>query len=147
MAAHDWILPARAPLCLPADSLYRTGQAIFHNLSGTVTPDMINAAQEALAQYRTELAATLHPLHFGVSVGRHICVEDVYCEAKARLRGLAATIQPAPEPPPPPARKSPHRSADEVVNDIMSLSDEIKQPGNIYLGEERRDDAAPGGGR
>jgi hypothetical protein len=144
MAAHDWILPARSPLCLPADSLYRTGQAIFHNLSTAVTPDRINAAQEALETYRAELLPTLHPMHFGMSVGMHVCVEDVYHEAKARLRALAATSQPAPEPP---ARRSPQRSADEVVNDVSSLADEIKQPGDTYLGEKRQDDPPPGGNR
>jgi hypothetical protein len=115
MSSRDWILPARYPLCPPADSLYRTGQAIIHNLSGAVTPDMIAAAQEALAQYRTELVSTLHPMHFGLSVGIHICVEDVYQEARARLRGLAATIQPTPEPPAPPAPSRQPVSDDALI--------------------------------
>jgi hypothetical protein len=78
MNARDWILPVRSPLCLPADSLYRTGQVIFHNLSGAVTPDMLAAAQEALEKYRAELLPKLHPMNYGMSVGMHVCVEDVY---------------------------------------------------------------------
>jgi hypothetical protein len=125
MSARDWILPARSPLCLPADSLYRTGQAIFHNLSGAVTPDMINAAQEALEKYRDELFPKLHPMHYGMSVGMHVCVEDVYQEAKARLRGLAATSQPAPEPPAPPPAPSPQPLSDEEL--LANLADYVTQ--------------------
>jgi len=116
MSARDWILPARYPLCLPADALYWTGQAIFHNLSGAVTPDMVAAAQEALEKYRAEPLSTLHPMHFGfLSVGIHICVEDVYQEARARLRGLAATTQPAPEPPTPPPAPTPQPVRDDAL--------------------------------
>jgi alkanesulfonate monooxygenase SsuD/methylene tetrahydromethanopterin reductase-like flavin-dependent oxidoreductase (luciferase family) len=137
MAAHDWMLPARSPLCLPADALYRTGQAIIHNLSGAVTPDMVAAAQEALATYRAELLPTLHPMHFGVSVGIHICVEDVYQEARARLRGLAATMQPIPESPaPPPAPQQQPITADEVVNNLRTLANELKRPRDTYLGTD-----------
>jgi hypothetical protein len=138
MAAHDWILPARAPLCLPADSLYRTGQAIFHNLSAAVTPDRINAAQEALAQYRTDLVSSLHPLHFGVSVGRHVCVEDVYQEAKARLRALAATSQPAPEPPAPPPAPSPQPLSDEEL--MANLADYVAESTkDTFFGQEEEE--------
>jgi hypothetical protein len=141
MSARDWILPARYPLCPPADSLYRTGQAIFHNLSGAVTSDKINAAQEALAQHRTELALTLHPLHFGVSVGRHICVEDVYCEAKARLRGLAATIQPAPESPatPPAPARSPQPLSDEEL--MERLKEYVKESTkDTFFGQDQKEE-------
>jgi hypothetical protein len=120
MSTHDWLLPARYPLCPAADSLYRTGEVIFHNLSGAVTPDMINAAQDALAQYRTELLSTLHPMHFGVSVGLHICVEQVYQEGRARLRGLAVTSQPAPEPPPPPPKP---RTLADAAEDFFADTD------------------------
>jgi hypothetical protein len=122
MSTHDWTLPARYPLCPAADSLYRTGQAIFHNLSGVVTPDMVNSAQDALAQYRTELLSTLHPMDFGLSVGRHICVEQVYQEGRARLRGLAVTSQPAPEPEPPAPPPKP-RSLRDVAEDFLPDTD------------------------
>jgi hypothetical protein len=134
MSTHDWTLPARYPLCPPADSLYRTGQAIFHNLSGAVTPDMINAAQDALAQYRTELLSTLHPMHFGLSVGRHVCVEQVYQEGRARLRGLTVTSQPAPEPPAPPRPK--RRSLADM---LMQFAEEGSQ-----TSEGEGNDAVPG---
>jgi hypothetical protein len=138
MAAHDWILPARAPLCLPADSLYRTGQAIFHNLSGTVTPDRINAAQEALETYRAELLPTLHPMHYGMSVGMHVCVEDVYHEAKARLRALAATSQPAPEPPAPPPAPSPQPLSDEEL--MANLADYVAESTkDTFFGQEEEE--------
>jgi hypothetical protein len=115
MSTQNWLLSARSPLCLPADALYRTGQVIFHNLSGAVTPDRINAAQEALETYRAELLPKLHPMHYGMSVGMHVCVEEVYQEAKARLRALAATSQPAPEPPAPPPAATPQPVRDDAL--------------------------------
>ncbi len=123
MTTPDWILPARYPLCPAADSLYRTGQAIFNQLPATLTPETINAAQDALAQYRTELLATLHPMHFGLSIGLHICVEQVYQEGRARLRGLTVTSQPASEPPaPPPKPRSLADVAEEFFADAESDS-------------------------
>jgi hypothetical protein len=105
MSSRDWTLPARYPLCVSADSYYRTGQVIFQNLTGAITPEMVAAAQEALELYRAELESKLHPMHFGLSVGRHCCVADVHGEAIARLRCLAATAQPAPPPPAPKPQK------------------------------------------
>jgi hypothetical protein len=138
MSSRDWILPVLSPLCLPADSLYRTGQVIFQNLTAAVTPEMLTAAQEALAQYRTELVSTLHPMHFGVSVGRHVCVEDVYQEAKARLRALAATSQPAPEPPAPPPAPTPQPVRDDalIANMETWLASRASEPTSADTPEE-----------
>jgi hypothetical protein len=137
MSSGDWILPTCSPLCLSADSLYRAGQAIFQHLTAAVTPDMNAAAQEALAQYRTELVSTLHPIHFGVSVGMHVCVEDVYQEAKARLRALAATSQPVPtSPAPPPTAQQPPIPAHEVVNNLRRLAADRTRRTETYLGTD-----------
>jgi hypothetical protein len=142
MSTQNWLLSARSPLCLPADALYRTGQAIIHNLSGAVTPDMIAAAQEALAQYRTELLPKLHPMHYGMSVGMHVCVEDVYQEARARLRGLAATSQPAPEPPAPPPSPSPQPLSDEEL--MANLADYVAQNAReTFFGQEQAEEDSP----
>jgi hypothetical protein len=130
MTTPNWLLPDRSPRCLFADSLYRTGQALLHQLAGSVTEETLAAGQEALARYRTELAAKLYPMHFGVSVGRHVCVKDVYAEAVATLRCLAVTMQPAPEPPPapPPTPSSP--SLEDVVEQFEE---------ELYLGEIKDD--------
>ena len=120
MSTHDWTLPARYPLCPAADSLYRTGQAIFRSLTGTPTPEMVAAAKAALDQNRADLLAMLYPMHYGVSVGRHICVQFVYQEATARLRALAVTSQPAPEPPAPPPKP---RSLRDVAEDFLPDTD------------------------
>jgi hypothetical protein len=102
MSTHDWLLPARYLLCPPADSLYRTGQAIFRALTGTPTPEAIAAAQEALDRHRAALLPTLYPMHYGVSVGRHICVEFVFHEATARLAAVRVQLcQPSAPPAPP----------------------------------------------
>ena len=134
MSTHDWLLPARSPLCPPADSLYRTGRVIFRTLTGTPTPEMVAAAKVALDQYRADLLATLYPMHYGVSVGRHICVEFVYQEATARLRALAATSQPAPEPPAPPPPPKP-RSLSDVVTDFAGMPDAASEAADEDNGE------------
>jgi hypothetical protein len=134
MAAHDWILPAR--ICPAADSLYRTAQAIFHNLDGSVTPELVAAALEALGQYRAELASDLDPMHYGVPVGTHVCVEFVYQEATARLRCLlAATIQPAPQPPAPPPPQPKPRSLADVVKEFAGLTDAASDAADTDNGE------------
>jgi hypothetical protein len=130
MPAYDWLLPAR--VCPAADSLSRTAQFIFHTLPGSVTPELIAAALEALGQYRAALAVDLDPMHYGIPVGTHVCVEDIYQEAKARLFCLAATAKPA-EPPLPPAPEP-----------VMTLEDVVKafgepvQPSDdaTYLGTD-----------
>jgi hypothetical protein len=137
MPTLNWNLPAGIPRCLYADSLYRTGQVIISNLHAA-TPEMVAAAQESLALYHAALSARLkkHPMHYGALVGTHMCLDAVFQQAVALLRGLlAVTIQPQPQPPPP--RRQPPRSPDEVVNDVSSLADEVKRPGDTFLGEER----------
>jgi hypothetical protein len=52
------------------------------------------------------------------------------------IRARAILQKPLP-PPAPPLRRQPERSADAVVNDIESLADEVKRPGDTFLGEER----------
>jgi len=123
MTTPDWILPTRSPLCPPADSMYRTGQVIFRALASAPTPEMVTAAQEVLDRYRADLLAQLYPMHYGVSVGRHICVQFVYQEATATLRALAATSQPAPEPPVPPAPPPKPRSLRDVAEDFLPDTD------------------------
>jgi hypothetical protein len=113
-----------------------------------MTKKQWQAALESLERLRDELVQALYPMHYGSLVGRHRCVEHLFREARARLHGLQATQPvPAPQPPTPPARRQPPRSPDEVVNDIASLADAMKRPGDTYLGEERKDDATPGGSR
>jgi hypothetical protein len=148
MSVYDWNLAAGAPLCVFSDSFYRTvREAIFQQLTPETTTEQFEAAFESLTRLRDELVQNLYPMHYGSLVGRHRCVDHLYREAVARLRSLEI-MQPVPVPPPvPPARRQPPRSPDEVVNDIASLADEIKRPGNTFLGEERTDDTAPGDNR
>jgi hypothetical protein len=135
MTTPDWTLPTHYPLCPPADSLYRTGQALFRSLTGTPTPEMVAAAKAALDQDRADLLAMLYPMHYGVSVGRHICVQFVYQEATARLRVLAVTSQPAPAPPPAPPRPKRRSLADM----LMQFAEEGSQ-----TSEGEGNDAVPG---
>jgi hypothetical protein len=116
MSTHNWNLSARYPLCPAADSLYRTGEVIFRTLTCTPTPEMVAAAKAVLARYHADLLAQLYPMHYGVSVGRHICVQFVYQEATARLCALAATMQPAPESAPAPPE--PLRTLTDVVRNL-----------------------------
>jgi hypothetical protein len=112
MSTHDWILPARYPLCEFSDSYYRSAQPIFRSLTGAITPELVAAVTDALEQLRAELEQQLFPMHFGLSVGRHRCVRQLHQEAIARLRCLAAIAKPEePEPAPP----QPHMTLEDVV--------------------------------
>ncbi len=138
MPPDTWTLPPKDPRCRFAEELYRTAQAIFLRLSDGTTAAQFQAAQDALASYCAALEKTLHWTHYGLSVGTHVCVNEVYQEACARLASLAS-VQPEPAPR---RRSGPPRSPDDVINDIESLRGAMPQPGDTYLGEKRADHTA-----
>jgi hypothetical protein len=120
MSAYDWTLSAGAPLCTVSDSFYRTvRETIFQQLTKETTAEQFQAAQETLVPLRDELQQDLYPMHYGSLVGRHRCLDQVFREAAARLRGLQI-MQPAPtlEPPPPP----------ETLADVVRDLKETLQP-------------------
>jgi hypothetical protein len=103
MSAYDWQLSAGAPLCVFSDSFYRTvREAIFQQLTKTAPPEQFQAAQESLLRLRDELVQDMPAMHYGSLVGTHRCVNHLFKEARARLRGLEIMQLP---PPPPPAPK------------------------------------------
>jgi hypothetical protein len=105
MSAYDWNLSAGAPLCSFSDSFYRTvRETIFQQLTTETTKEQFQAVLESLTRLREELVQSLYPMHYGSLVGRHRCVDHVFREARARLRGLEL-MQPAPKPPLPPKQQ------------------------------------------
>ena len=79
--------------------------------------------------------------HYAAAYGkRHQCIAAVYADAVFALN--RAVLQ---KTPPPPARSVPPRSPDAVVNDIASLADAMKRPGDTFLGEERKGNTGQGG--
>jgi hypothetical protein len=97
MPPDTWTLPPSDPRCRFAEEVYRTAQAIFLRLSDRTTAAQFQAAQESLAAYCAALEKNLHWTHYGLSVGKHVCVKEVYQEACARLQSLA-TVRPEPAP-------------------------------------------------
>jgi hypothetical protein len=118
MHPFDWELPPRYPTCPQADAFYRTARELFRQLSPTTTPEQFQAAQASLEQLRTELMQQLPWSHFGLSVGTHRCVTDLFHEARARLRSLAI-VQPVPQPPPAPEPKP--RSLTDVLKELGGM--------------------------
>jgi hypothetical protein len=136
-----------ASLCEFAERLRETADGLFSQVNDRTTPAQFESAQQTLLERKEQLDAELRArgrFHYASSSGGlHRCVPQVYEDAKTRLRLLSQLQQ----PPTMPARRQPPRSADDVVNDIASLADAMKRPGDTYLGEERKDDTAPGGSR
>jgi hypothetical protein len=116
MSDYDWNLSAGAPLCAVSDSFYRTvRETIFQQVTKESTKEQFEATLEYLQQLRDELVKQLYPMHYGSLVGGHRCVDHLYREAVARLRGLEITQPvPVPPPPPPPPRETPK----DVVRDL-----------------------------
>jgi hypothetical protein len=115
MSEYDWHLSAGAPLCELSDSFYRTvREAVFQQLTKDTTPEQWQAAQESLTRLRDELVQDIRPMHYGSLIGRHRCVNQVFNEARARLRGLEI-MQPVPVPQPPPP---PRETLADVVRDL-----------------------------
>jgi hypothetical protein len=136
-----------ASLCEFVERLRETADGLFSQVNDRTTPAQFNAAQQTLLERKQELEAELRArgrFHYASAAGSlHRCVPQVYEDAKTRLRLLSQLQQ----PPVPPARSQPPRSADEVVNDIASLADAMKRPGDTYLGEGRSEDTTLGGAR
>jgi hypothetical protein len=115
MSDYDWQLSAGAPLCLFSDSFYYAARdAIFRQLTPETTPEQFQAALAGLQQLRDELVEQLYPMHYGSLLGRHRCVDHLFREARARLRGLEI-MQPVPVPEPPPMRRD---TIADVVHDL-----------------------------
>ena len=128
MSDYDWQLSAGAPLCMFSDSFYSSVRnAIFQQLTKESTKEQFAAALEYLQQLRDELVKQLYPMHYGSLIGGHRCVDHVFREARARLRGLEI-MQPAPAPQPPaepPPEPEPQDPSLEDVVDTFEASDDL----------------------
>jgi hypothetical protein len=115
MSAYDWTLSSGAPLCELSDSFYRAVRdTIFLQLTTETTSEQFQAAQEHLLMLRDELKQAIRPMHYGSLVGRHRCIDQLFTEARARLRSLEI-MQPIPFTlSPPPRRETPA----DVVRDL-----------------------------
>jgi hypothetical protein len=118
MSAYDWNLSAGAPLCVFSDSFYRTVRdTIFRQLTKDTTPEQFAQAQKSLLLLRQELEQDMPAMHYGALVGTHRCVNHLYREARAMLRGLAI-VQPVPQPPAPQAPRPQPFSDEELMANL-----------------------------
>ena len=122
--------------CREYAKFQRIAEELVANIGETASPEECEQVQKSLLFLFLESQARFDPWHFRFP-GGHPCLEESYLQYAMLLRNKALRYKPLPPSPPPPARRSPQRSADEVVNDVSSLADEVKRPGNTYLGEER----------
>jgi hypothetical protein len=135
--AHDSGSPIPCPY---AKELRAFAQdIIFSRVTETTTVEEFARAQQNLLSRYLDLAEDLRTdtFHFPTAqTGRHRCLAAEYKETYHRLKNLSL-MRNTSLPPAPPPRRQPPRSPDEVVNDITSLADEVKRPGDTFLGEER----------
>ena len=136
-----------ASLCEFAERLRETADGLFSQVNDRTTPAQFTAAQQTLLERKQALEAELRArgrFHYASATGSlHRCVAQAYEDAYTRLRLLSQLQQPQA----PPARRQPPRSADAVVNDVSSLADAVKRPGETSRGEKRQEDTPPGGSR
>ena len=136
-----------ASFCEFAERLRETADGLFSQVTDRTSPAQFNAAQQTLLERKQELETELKTrgrFHYASAAGSlHRCVAQAYEDAKARLRLLSELQQPPTEP----VRRRPPRSPDQVLNDIASLADQVNRPGDTFLGEQRKDNQAPGGNR
>jgi hypothetical protein len=133
------------PCCYAKQFQAVSQETIFARVRATTTKeDFAQAQQSLLSLYQTHLQQMQKdPFHFpSAQTGRHWCLPKAYEQAKHRLQNIC--LLPERLPPPAPTRGQPPRSADNVVNDIASLADAVKRPGDTFLGEERTDGTTPG---
>jgi hypothetical protein len=123
-------------------------EELVANLGETASPEHCEQVQKSLLFLFLELKDAKDPLHFRFP-GGHPCLKECYLRYTMLVRNLSLRYKPLP-PTPPPAQppappRQPQRSPDDVVNDAASLADQVKQPGDTYLGEERTNTTPPKG--
>jgi hypothetical protein len=135
-----------ASLCEFADRLERAATVLFSRISEHTSASQWEACRIALWSFYQELLGELKErgrFHYSSPAGSlHYCLAQAYQDAKAKLDILEQTHL---SPPPAPPRRVPPRNPDAVVNDIASLADEVKRPGDTYLGWERTPDTGKEG--
>jgi hypothetical protein len=120
--------------CEEYEKLQRVAEDILANIDDSTSPEQFAEAQKGLLFFWQELKQRKDPLHLR-PLGGHLCLDEAYLHYAMVLRNRSILQKPLPAPPAP--RRQPPRSADEVVNDASSLADEVKRPGDTFLGEER----------
>jgi hypothetical protein len=111
-------------------------EELVANIKETASVQEYEQAQKSLLFLFRELQEAVDPMHFRFP-GGHRCLKEAYLHYAMLLRNRALFYKPLPTSPPSPPRRRPPRSADEVVNDITSLADEVKRPRDTFLGEVR----------
>jgi hypothetical protein len=119
--------------CAEYTKFQQIAEELVANIKETASVAEYEQAQKSLLFLYQELKDAVDPLHFRTP-GGHRCLKEAYLHYAMLLRNRALFNKPLPSSPP---RRRPPRSADEVVNDITSLADEVKRPGDTFLGEER----------
>jgi hypothetical protein len=121
--------------CKEYEKLKLVADELLAQIDDSTSVEQFEQAQKGLLFLFQELQKRLDPLHPRFP-GGHRCLEYAYLEYAMKLRARAVLQKPLASPAPP-ARRRPPRSPDEVVNDTTSLADEMKRPGDTFLGEER----------
>ncbi len=122
------------PPCEEYEKLQRVAEDILAHVDDSTLPEQFAEAQKGLLFCWQELQQRMDPLH-PRPLGGHLCLDEAYLHYAMVLRARSVLQKPLPAPPAP--RPQPPRSPDEVVNDAFTLADEVKRPGDTYLGEER----------
>jgi hypothetical protein len=129
MLPHQWKLPPNLPLCVYSDRLHRTvAETMFAHISEETTPAAFAQLQANLLRLREQLEKDMPAIHFAAQYGTHICVDDIFEEAKFRLQNLALLYQEVQPRPPEPEPLDPEEVFNNLGNDIEPEIDDT------YLG-------------
>jgi hypothetical protein len=121
--------------CTEYTKLQRVADELLASLNGAASPEQFAEAQKSLLFLWQELQARMDPLHPRFP-GGHRCLENCYLEYAMRIRNKALLLQPEPVQPPPPAPQQQPITADEVVNNLRTLANELKRPRDTFLGTD-----------
>jgi hypothetical protein len=135
MRSPNWRGGSPNKPCEEYEKLQQVAEDILANVGDSTSPEQYEQAQKGLLFFWQELKQRKDPLH-PRPLGGHLCLDEAYLHYAMVLRTRFILQKPLPPPAPPP-RQQPPRSPDEVVNDVSSLADEVKRPGDTFLGEER----------
>jgi hypothetical protein len=131
MFPHQWKLPPNLPLCVFSDRLYRTvAESVFAQINEATTPSVFAQLQTNLLELRQQLLQDMPPIHYAAQFGTHICLEDLYEEAKFRLLNLALLYQEEQPTAPEPEPLDPEEVFKNLGNDVDPESDDT------YLGTD-----------
>jgi hypothetical protein len=113
----------------------QVAEELVANIDETASPEQFEQAQKSLLFLFHEYTEHMDPLHPRFP-GGHRCLQHCYLLYSMRIKNKAIRQKPLQSPSPPPAPQQQSITAEEVVNNLRTLANELNRPRDTFLGTD-----------